>query len=154
MKTRRKFGEAFKLEVVRMIRGQQLSVPELSRTMGIGETVIRHWVHQYEDEINGGSGTGLPLTAEQQCIRELEAEVSRRGPVIFPRVVSHIHAARHPCEPASHCPWTGSNPLLLDCIAQTAAPLGTASEAGRPCLRQHASTCRRSIRVVRHTLWP
>lgn len=75
MKTRRKFDAAFKLEVVRMVRDQQLSVPEVSSTMGIGETAIRRWVRQYEAEINGASGIGLPLTAEQQRIRQLEVEV-------------------------------------------------------------------------------
>jgi transposase len=75
MKARRTFDSQFKLEVVHMVKAQDLSVSEISKTMGVGETAIRRWVTQYEAELNGQSGIGKPLTAEQQRIRALEAEV-------------------------------------------------------------------------------
>ncbi len=75
MKARRKFDSQFKLEVVHMVKDQDLSVSDVAKTMGIGETAIRRWVTQYESELNGQSGIGKPLTAEQQRIRTLEAEV-------------------------------------------------------------------------------
>ncbi|WP_147310519.1 transposase, partial [Cupriavidus phytorum] len=39
-KQRRKFDASFKLEVVRMVREQGLSVTEVCHTMGIGETAL------------------------------------------------------------------------------------------------------------------
>lgn len=75
MKARRKFDTQFKLEVVHMVKDQDLSVSDVAKTMGVGETAIRRWVTQYESELNGQSGIGKPLTAEQQRIRTLEAEV-------------------------------------------------------------------------------
>lgn len=75
MKARRKFDTQFKLEVVHLVKDQDLSVSEVAKTMGLGETAIRRWVTQYEAELNGQSGLGKPLTAEQQRIRTLEAEV-------------------------------------------------------------------------------
>lgn len=76
-KQRRKFDTDFKLEVVRMIHEQGLSVRHVSQSMGIGLTAIRRWVTQYKAEQNGQRGIGNPLTAEQQHIRQLEQENRR-----------------------------------------------------------------------------
>ena len=73
-KERRKFDANFKLEVVRMVRDQGLTVSEVCRSMGLGETAVRRWLTQYDAERAGGPGIGQPLTAEQQRIRQLEAE--------------------------------------------------------------------------------
>ena len=71
---RKMFDPSFKLEVVRMIKEQGLSVQHVSQTMDIGETAIRRWVEQYSAEQNGQPGIGKPLTPEQQRIRQLEQE--------------------------------------------------------------------------------
>jgi transposase len=71
---RRQFDASFKLEVVRMVRDQGLSVSEVCRSMDLVETAVRRWVAQYDAECAGGPGVGKPLTAEQQRIRQLEAE--------------------------------------------------------------------------------
>jgi transposase len=71
---RRKFDTSLKLEVVRMIKEQGLSVQHVSESMSIGPTAIRRWVTQYEAEQGGQPGIGKPLTAEQQRIRQLEQE--------------------------------------------------------------------------------
>ena len=71
---RRQFDASFKLEVVRMIRDQGLSVSEVCRSMELGETAVRRWVAQYDAVSSGGAGVGKPLTAEQQRIRQLEME--------------------------------------------------------------------------------
>lgn len=42
--------------------------------MELGETAVRRWMAQYDAESAGGPGVGKPLTAEQQRIRQLEAE--------------------------------------------------------------------------------
>ena len=71
---RKTFDTSLKLEVVRMIKEQGLSVQNVSETMDIGPTAIRRWVIQYSAEQNGQPGIGKPLTAEQQRIRQLERE--------------------------------------------------------------------------------
>lgn len=71
---RRKFDTSLKLEVVRMIKEQGLSVQHVSESMGIGSSAIRRWATQYEAEQGGQPGIGKPLTAEQQRIRQLEQE--------------------------------------------------------------------------------
>nr|WP_116332810.1 IS3 family transposase [Cupriavidus taiwanensis] len=76
-KQRRKFDPAFKLEVVKMVREQGLSVAEVCHTMAIGETALRRWLVQYDLELGGSKGVGKPLTPEQQRIRQLEEENRR-----------------------------------------------------------------------------
>lgn len=73
--TRRAFDANFKLTVVRMIKDQGLSVSQVCQDMNLGETAVRRWLKQVEAEQAGQSGIGKPLTAEQQRIRQLEAEV-------------------------------------------------------------------------------
>ena len=76
-KTRRSFDPGFKLQVARMVREQGVSVSQVCREMKLTESVVRCWVHQLAEELAGRPGIGKPLTAEQQRIRELEAEVRR-----------------------------------------------------------------------------
>src|SRR5690625_3020965 len=71
---RRTFDAGFKLQVVQMIKEQGLSVGQVCRDMDLGETAVRRWVAQFDAEQAGHSGVGQPLTAEQQRIRQLEAE--------------------------------------------------------------------------------
>jgi transposase len=71
---RRVFDASFKLQVVEMIRIQGLSIAQVCRDMKLGETAVRRWLSQVEAELLGQPGQGKPLTAEQQRIRQLEAE--------------------------------------------------------------------------------
>ncbi len=71
---RRTFDASFKLQVVQMIKEQGLSVAQVCRDMSLGETAVRRWLAQFDAEQLGQSGIGKPLTAEQQRIRQLEAE--------------------------------------------------------------------------------
>src|SRR4051812_18969937 len=71
---RKTFDTSLKLEVVRMIKEQGLSVQNVSESMSIGQTAIRRWLAQYDAEQSGQSGIGKPLTTEQQRIRQLEQE--------------------------------------------------------------------------------
>jgi len=73
-RARREFDASFKLEVVRMVKDQGLSVGDVCRSVDLGETVVRRWMKQYTAELNGQAGIGKPLTPEQQRIRQLEAE--------------------------------------------------------------------------------
>jgi transposase len=74
---RRTFDTAFKLQVVKMIRDQGLSVSQVCGDLNLVDSAVRRWLAQYDAEQAGGSGLGKPLTAEQQRIRELEAENRR-----------------------------------------------------------------------------
>ena len=71
---RRTFNAEFKLQVVQMIREQGLSVGDVCRDMKFGETAVRRWLTQADEEAAGRPGIGKPLTTEQQRIRRLEAE--------------------------------------------------------------------------------
>lgn len=73
---RRSFDTEFKLQVVKMIKDQGLSVGQVCRDMDLGETAVRRWLAQFEAELRGQSGIGKPLTTDQR-IRALEAEVRR-----------------------------------------------------------------------------
>ena len=73
--TRRHFAPEFKLEVAKKIVQQQCSVTQLCHELNLGETAVRRWVAQYKAELNGQPGIGLPLTPDQQRIRQLEAEL-------------------------------------------------------------------------------
>ena len=54
---------------------QQCSITQLCHELNLGETADRRWVAQYKAELNGQPGIGLPLTPDQQRIRQLEAEL-------------------------------------------------------------------------------
>ena len=71
---RREFDSAFKLEVVKMIQANGLSIAQVCQDMQVGETAVRRWLKQAEAEQLGQAGIGKPLTPEQQRIRQLEAE--------------------------------------------------------------------------------
>ena len=73
-KQRKTIDPSVKLEVVRMVKEQGLSVQHISQSIDVGETAIRRWLSQYEAEIKGKPGIGNPLTADQQRIRQLENE--------------------------------------------------------------------------------
>lgn len=73
-KQRRTIDPNFKLEVVRMVKEQGLSVRHVSQSVDVGETAIRRWVNQVQAERSGQPGIGNPLTHEQQRIRQLENE--------------------------------------------------------------------------------
>lgn len=72
--TRRHFDAAFKLQVVKLIQEQGLTVAQVCQDLQVGETAVRRWLKQVQAEQMGQPGIGKPLTPEQQRIRQLEAE--------------------------------------------------------------------------------
>lgn len=72
---RRAFDTSFKLQVVQMVREQGLSVGQVCRDLDLVDSAVRRWVEQVDAEKTGLPGIGKPLTAEQQRIRQLEAEI-------------------------------------------------------------------------------
>ena len=73
-KPRRAFDAAFKLQVVKMIRQQSLSIGQVCKDMNLVDSAVRRWLTQFDEEAAGRPGIGKPLTAEQQRIRQLETE--------------------------------------------------------------------------------
>ena len=61
---RRSFDPGFKLEVVKMIKQQGLSVQHVSKSMSTGTSAIRRWVAQYAAEQTGQPSIGKPPTRE------------------------------------------------------------------------------------------
>ena len=54
------------LEAVSLIANQGYSVLQAARTLGVGETALRHWVQQLTEEPGGSASKEKALTAEQQ----------------------------------------------------------------------------------------
>ncbi len=50
---RRSFTAEFKLEAAPLVLDQGYSVPEASRSLDVGETVLRRWVQQLQSELSG-----------------------------------------------------------------------------------------------------
>jgi transposase len=73
-RARRTYDAAFKLQVVKMIQDQGLTVAQVCRDLKLGETAVRRWLKQVQDEQSGQQGIGKPLTPDQQRIRQLELE--------------------------------------------------------------------------------
>ncbi|WP_421239486.1 IS3 family transposase [Aeromonas enteropelogenes] len=74
---RRSFTAEFKLDAASLVLDQGYSVPEASRSLDVGDTVLRRWVQQLQSERSGTTPIGKALTPEQQKIQELEARINR-----------------------------------------------------------------------------
>ncbi|WP_265434943.1 transposase, partial [Aeromonas salmonicida] len=56
---------------------QGYSVLEASRSLDVGETVLRRWVQQLQSERTGTTPISKAMPPEQQKIQELEARINR-----------------------------------------------------------------------------
>jgi len=74
---RRSFSTEFKLDAARLVVDQGYSVAQASRSLGVGETALRRWVQQLQQEQGGITPKTQALTPDQQRIQELEARVNR-----------------------------------------------------------------------------
>ncbi len=74
---RRSFTAEFKLEAPPLVLDQGYSVPEASRSLDVGETILRRWVRQLQSERIGTTPISKTLTPQQQKIQELEARINR-----------------------------------------------------------------------------
>ena len=72
---RRSFTAEFKQEAASLVLDQQYSVLEASRSLDVGENVLRRWVNQLREEREGITPKGKALTPDQQRIQELERRV-------------------------------------------------------------------------------
>jgi transposase len=67
---RRSFDAAFKLQVVKMVQEQGLTVAQVCQELKLGETAVRRWLKQVKAEQNGQPGIGKPLTPDQQRLAD------------------------------------------------------------------------------------
>lgn len=74
---RRSFTPEFKLEAACLVLDQGHSITEDSRSLDVGETAMRRWVEQIQQERDGRTRKSKALTPDQQRIQELEARVKR-----------------------------------------------------------------------------
>jgi transposase len=72
---RRSFSEEFKHEAASLVVSEGYSIPEACRAMGVGDTAMRRWVKQLQEEHNGVTPKTQALSPDQQRIQELEARV-------------------------------------------------------------------------------
>jgi transposase len=73
---RRNFTPEFKLEAVKLVLDQGLTIAQVSRELAINESVIGRWVHQAR--IDRGEGpTGALTSAERSELSALRKEVQR-----------------------------------------------------------------------------
>ena len=81
-KAKRKFDANYKLHICELVRKQGLTITQVCTDNSLGLSTIHRWLNQYDNELQGKSGIGLPITADQRRIRELELENKRlRGDV-------------------------------------------------------------------------
>lgn len=79
IRQRRSFSTEFKHEAACLVEDQGYSIPEASRSLDVGETAIRRWVHQPKAERGGETPVNKALTVEQKRIQELEAGLTGRS---------------------------------------------------------------------------
>jgi len=79
--TRRRFSREFKLEAVRLVRDQNLSIGQAARDLDLHENVLRKWVKDFKDDpahAFPGHGQQKPEQAEvaalKREIKKLKAE--------------------------------------------------------------------------------
>ncbi len=76
--SRRKFSSEFKQEAASLVLNQDYSVHDACEAMGVGETAMRRWVNQLNEERHGITPVGSKaITPDQQRIQELEAKIRR-----------------------------------------------------------------------------
>ena len=76
-KQRRTFSPEFKQQVACLVLDQGYSHTEASRSVGIGESLLRHWLQQLQLERQGITPQSKAMTPDQQRIQELEARIER-----------------------------------------------------------------------------
>lgn len=76
--SRRNFSAEFRREAVSLVVQQGYSITEACRALGIGETALRRWVNQLQQEHQGKIPKSAAFTSEQQRIEELEARIHRQ----------------------------------------------------------------------------
>ncbi|WP_416777218.1 IS3 family transposase [Xenorhabdus budapestensis] len=75
--TKRQYSAEFKLEAVQQVVLHQQRVVDVAHALGINNSTLGKWVHQYKAEIQGITPVGKAMTPEQRQIQALEKQVKR-----------------------------------------------------------------------------
>ena len=77
MTKRKKYSKEFKLDAIALVKEQNYSQAEAARNLGINPNMLGRWIKEAEsDDGHAFRGNGK-LTAEQEEIRRLKAQVKR-----------------------------------------------------------------------------
>lgn len=71
---RRSYSREFKVQAVKMITEQGLSIREVSRDLGVSDTVIRNWKRKLAEEGDQAFPGNGRLPADQEELRRLREE--------------------------------------------------------------------------------
>ena len=74
---RRTYTNEFKVEAVKLITEKGLSVAEASRSLDIGETLLRSWKIAFQEQGDQAFPGNGRLPAHKEEVRRLRAEVKR-----------------------------------------------------------------------------
>ena len=87
--TRRTFDASFKLQVVRLIKDQGITVSQVCRDMSLSETAVRRWVVQFEVEQSAqrGDTDGLLLPLSDTLMFHLSPR-AKKADAFFNRSLS------------------------------------------------------------------
>ena len=77
MATRRNYSREFKIEAVRMVTQQNLSVSEVARDLGIHANMLRKWKNQLAAEGEQAFSGNGQLSTEQEELQRLRKENRR-----------------------------------------------------------------------------
>ena len=93
-KQRRSFTTEFKREAAELVTQQGCTIIEASRSLGIGESALKRWVKQLQQERVGITLQSKALAPEQQKIKKLETRIDRleREKVILKKATALLMA--------------------------------------------------------------
>ena len=75
---RKTYTREFKLQALRMLTDQGLSVAEVGRRLGVGENCLRNWRQAAREQGEAAFPGPGNLSAEQEELRRRRAEAARR----------------------------------------------------------------------------
>ena len=71
---------AFKLQVVKMIREQGLSVSQVCKDLDLTDSAVRRWSKQFSEEAAGRPGIGNPLPPTRNAFGNRKTRTSHSNP--------------------------------------------------------------------------
>ncbi len=77
MKKRRQYSREFKIQAVKMVTEQGLSVTEVGRDLGINPNLVCSWRKKFQENPDSSFPGHGKLTPEQQELRQLRQEVQQ-----------------------------------------------------------------------------
>ncbi|SDC21552.1 transposase [Acinetobacter boissieri] len=63
-KTKRKFNANYKLHICELIRKQGPTITQVCIDNSLGQSTVHLWLNQYDAELQGKAGIGLPITPD------------------------------------------------------------------------------------------